>query len=103
MANSKLVKTAWFGRDLNWGRIAAAVGYAGVRVDPEKVSITLNGKAVVAGGRGVSPARMARAAKEMQEPVLRFAIDLGLGAGADRVLTCDLTHEYVSINAEYPT
>ena len=50
VANSKLVKTAWFGRDLNWGRLAAAVGYAGVRVDPEKVSISLNGKAVVAAG-----------------------------------------------------
>ncbi len=50
VANSKLVKTAWFGQDLNWGRIAAAVGYAGVRVDPEKVSISLNGKAVVAAG-----------------------------------------------------
>lgn len=103
VANSKLVKTAWFGRDLNWGRLAAAVGYAGVRVDPERVSISLNGKAVVTGGRGVSPARMARAAKEMQEPVLRFVIDLGLGKGSDKVLTCDLTHEYVSINAEYPT
>jgi glutamate N-acetyltransferase/amino-acid N-acetyltransferase len=103
VANSKLVKTAWFGQDLNWGRIAAAVGYAGVRVDPEKVSISLNGKAVVAGGRGVSPARMARAAKEMQKPVLRFVIDLGIGSGADTVLTCDLTHDYVAINAEYPT
>jgi len=103
VANSKLVKTAWFGRDLNWGRIAAAVGYAGVRVDPEKVSISLNGRAVVAGGRGVSPARMARAAREMQEPVLRFVIDLGIGNGSDAVLTCDLTHDYVSINAEYPT
>lgn len=103
VANSKLVKTAWFGRDLNWGRIAAAVGYAGVRIDPEKVSISLNGRAVAAGGRGVSPARMARAAKEMQEPVLHFVIDLGLGKSSDRVLTCDLTHEYVSINAEYPT
>lgn len=103
VANSKLVKTAWFGRDLNWGRIAAAIGYAGARVDPERVSIGLNGKAVVVGGRGVAPARMARAAKEMERPVLRFAIDLGLGDGADTVLTCDLTHEYVSINAEYPT
>jgi glutamate N-acetyltransferase/amino-acid N-acetyltransferase len=103
VANSKLVKTAWYGRDLNWGRIAAAIGYAGARVDPDRVSIGLNGKAVVAGGRGVAPARMALAAKEMQRPVLRFAIDLGLGDGADRVLTCDLTHEYVSINAEYPT
>ncbi len=46
---------------------------------------------------------MARAAKQMQEPVLRFVIDLGLGKAADRVLTCDLTHDYVSINAEYPT
>jgi len=103
VANSKLVKTAWFGRDLNWGRIAAAVGYAGVPVDPDKVSIYLNGKAVVAGGRAVSPAGMARAAKEMREPVLRFVIDLGQGTGSDKVLTCDLTHEYVSINAEYPT
>jgi len=103
VANSKLVKTAWFGQDLNWGRLAAAVGYAGVRVDPEKVSMSLNGKAVVAAGRSVSPVRMARAAKEMQEPVLRFVIDLGIGTGADRVLTCDLTHDYVSINAEYPT
>ena len=103
VANSKLVKTAWFGQDLNWGRLAAAVGYAGVRVDPEKVSMSLNGKAVVAAGRSVSPARMARAAKEMKEPVLRFMIDLGIGTGSDKVLTCDLTHEYVSINAEYPT
>jgi glutamate N-acetyltransferase/amino-acid N-acetyltransferase len=103
VANSKLVKTAWFGRDLNWGRLAAAVGYAGVRVDPEKVSISLNGKAVVAAGRGVPPARMARAAREMQEPVLRFVIDLGLGSAGDAVLTCDLTDKYVYINAEYPT
>ena len=103
VANSKLVKTAWFGQDLNWGRLAAAVGYAGVRVDPEKVSISLNGKAVVAGGRGVSPARMARAAQQMKEPVLRFAIDLGIGMGSDSVLTCDLTDKYVYINAEYPT
>ena len=103
VANSKLVKTAWFGRDLNWGRIAAAVGYAGARVDPERVAINLNGKAVVVRGRGVAPARMARAAREMEQPVLRFAIDLGLGAGSDRVLTCDLTDKYVYINAEYPT
>jgi glutamate N-acetyltransferase/amino-acid N-acetyltransferase len=103
VANSKLVKTAWFGRDLNWGRIAAAIGYAGARVDPGRVSIGLNGRAVVVGGRGVPPGRMARAAREMQEPVLRFAIDLGLGRGCDRVLTCDLTDKYVFINAEYPT
>ena len=103
VANSKLVKTAWFGRDLNWGRIAAAVGYAGVRVDPEKVSVSLNGKAVVAAGRGVSPARMAQAARQMQEPVLRFVIDLGIGSASDSVLTCYLTDKYVYINAEYPT
>lgn len=103
VANSKLVKTAWFGRDLNWGRIAAAVGYADATVDPGRVSISLNGKRVVTGGKGVAPGRMAGAAKEMDKPVLRFAIDLGLGGGSDRVLTCDLTHEYVSINAEYPT
>jgi glutamate N-acetyltransferase/amino-acid N-acetyltransferase len=46
---------------------------------------------------------MARAAQQMQQPVLNFVIDLGLGEAKDRVLTCDLTHDYVSINAEYPT
>jgi glutamate N-acetyltransferase/amino-acid N-acetyltransferase len=103
VADSKLVKTAWFGRDLNWGRMAAAVGYSGVPVRPEKVSIALNGLPVVEMGQAVSPARMARAAKEMERPVLRFVIDLGMGKAAETVLTCDLTHEYVSINAEYPT
>ena len=63
----------------------------------------LNGQPVVARGRGMATAKMAVAAREMQKPVLRFVIDLGLGDGCDRVLTCDLTHEYVSINAEYPT
>lgn len=103
VANSKLVKTSWFGRDLNWGRVAAALGYSGARVDPQRVSISLNGHPVAIKGTGVSPARMARAARQMQEPVLRFAIDLGLGEGRDRVLTCDLTDKYVLVNAEYPT
>jgi glutamate N-acetyltransferase/amino-acid N-acetyltransferase len=103
VANSKLVKTAWFGNDLNWGRIAAAVGYAGAKVDPDRVAISLNGKAVVAKGRGVAPARLAKAALEIRKPVLRFVIDLGLGKAADRVLTCDLTDKYVFINADYPT
>ena len=55
------------------------------------------------GRQAVAPARMAKAAKEMDRPVLRFTIDLGMGRAAEKVLTCDLTHEYVSINAEYPT
>jgi glutamate N-acetyltransferase/amino-acid N-acetyltransferase len=103
VADSKLVKTAWFGRDLNWGRMAAAIGYSGVPVRPEKVAISLNGLPVVERGQAVAPSRMAKAAKEMDKPVLRFAIDLGMGTAAETVLTCDLTHEYVSINAEYPT
>lgn len=103
VADSKLVKTAWFGRDLNWGRMAAAVGYAGVPVRPEKVGIALNGLPVVERGEAVGAARLAKAARQMDGPVLRFAIDLGMGAAAEAVLTCDLTHEYVSINAEYPT
>ena len=103
VANSKLVKTAWFGGDLNWGRIVAAIGYAGVRIQPERVSISLNGRGVVADGQGVPTGKMARAAREMRQPVLRFVIDLGLGSGNDRVLTCDLTDKYVFINADYPT
>ncbi len=103
VADSKLVKTAWFGRDLNWGRIVAAIGYSGVRVEPARVSIRLNGLPVVARGRGVPQARLARAAREMDKPVLRFVIELGMGTATESVLTCDLTHDYVSINAEYPT
>jgi glutamate N-acetyltransferase/amino-acid N-acetyltransferase len=103
VANSKLVKTAWFGQDLNWGRIVAAVGYAGIDVEPAKISISLNGLPVVVKGNGVTGARFERAAREMKKPELRFLIDLGLGKGRDRVLTCDLTDKYVFINAEYPT
>jgi len=100
IATSPLVKTALHGRDANWGRILAAAGsatYNGgyARLDPERTTLTLNGVAVFAGG---SP----RAA----EPVLDdgrclIELELGLGIGHATYLTTDLSHEYVSINADY--
>ena len=103
IANSPLVKTAWYGQDLNWGRMVAAAGYAEVRLDPARISVTLNGLPVVRRGRGVEGKSFARAAAEMKKKELAFTVGLGVGKGSDRILTCDLTDTYVRINADYPT
>jgi len=78
VANSKLVKTAWFGRDLNWGRMAAAVGLCPGSDWTREGLDQPSREGCRAGGRAVPP-RRARAAPKMQEPVLRFVIDLGMG------------------------
>jgi glutamate N-acetyltransferase/amino-acid N-acetyltransferase len=101
VADSTLVKTAWFGQDLNWGRMVAAVGYSGAKVDPDRISIFLNGLAVVDNGSAVPDRYFARAAREMRRRELHFLIDLRIGRGRDRVLTCDLSEEYVRRNARY--
>jgi glutamate N-acetyltransferase/amino-acid N-acetyltransferase len=103
IANSPLVKTAWYGQDLNWGRIVAAAGYAGVDLDQGRIALSLNGRAVVRRGRGVTGKAFERAAAQMKGKELRFELDLGVGQGTERILTCDLTHKYISINADYPT
>ncbi len=103
VANSPLVKTAWYGQDLNWGRMVAAAGYAGVRLDPARIAVSLNGLPVVRRGRGLEGEAFARAAAEMKRKELAFVLDLGVGKGSDRILTCDLTDTYVRINADYPT
>lgn len=102
VANSLLVKTALFGRDPNWGRIMAALGDAGIRLDPSRISIWINGLKVVANGRGSGvPEGMMRRAMASGE--VRMEIELGLGEGKARVLTSDLSYEYVRINSEYTT
>ncbi len=101
VADSTLVKTSWFGQDLNWGRMVAAVGYSGAKVDPDRISIFLNGLAVVDNGTAVPDRYFARAAREMRRRELHFLIDLRIGRGWDRVLTCDLSEEYVRRNARY--
>jgi glutamate N-acetyltransferase/amino-acid N-acetyltransferase len=103
IATSPLCKTAWSSADPNWGRLLAAAGRAGVAFDEANVTITIAGLPVFA--QGVRDAAFDEAAVHaaMSAHDYRIAIDLGTGPGQARFITCDLTHEYVSINADYST
>lgn len=110
VATSPLVKTAFFGSDANWGRILAAIGRAGIQVQPEKCSLFVTGGPktgermpelqLVAAGQPLKYAETDAAARFAQ-PELDVRIELGLGNGSATVWTCDLSHEYVSINGDY--
>lgn len=110
VATSPLVKTAFFGSDANWGRILAAVGRAGIQVDPLRCSLYVAGGPhanermselqLVAEGMPLAYAE-AEAAARFAQPEIDVRVDLGLGAGEATVWTCDLSHEYVSINGDY--
>ncbi|MBW2017228.1 MAG: bifunctional glutamate N-acetyltransferase/amino-acid acetyltransferase ArgJ [Deltaproteobacteria bacterium] len=103
VANSLLVKTACYGQDPNWGRIMAALGRSGVAMEEETVEIWIDDVKIVEGGLGLGEEAEKRAAGRMQEAEFSLVLDLGRGGFEDRVSTCDLTHEYVSINADYRT
>ena len=103
VANSSLVKTAFYGADANWGRIMAALGRSGIRMEEEKVAIWLDDVKIVEGGMGVGAAAEEKAQERMKGKEFSVTVDLGQGSHEDRILTCDLTHEYVSINANYRT
>ena len=101
IANSPLVKTAIAGEDPNWGRIVMAVGKSGARADRDRLSIRF-GDVLVAENGFVSPGyREEDGAAHMKGSDLLVAVDLGLGKGAATIWTCDLTHRYVEINADY--
>jgi len=101
IANSPLVKTAIAGEDPNWGRVVMAVGKSGVRADRDRLSIWF-GDLEVARAGAVSPGHdEARAARYMTRQEIVIHVDLGLGGGTARVWTCDLTHGYIAINADY--
>lgn len=101
VANSPLVKTAVAGEDPNWGRVVMAVGKSGAAADRDKLSIWF-GPHIVAENGWVSPEyREDLGATYMRQSELVLRIDLGLGDGATTVWTCDLTHDYISINADY--
>ena len=103
IAGSPLCKTAWSSADPNWGRLLSAAGYAGVPFDPATVSINIAGLPVFA--EGVRSPHFDEAATHAAMSVREYTIslDLGQGEGRSRFITCDLTHEYVSINADYAT
>jgi glutamate N-acetyltransferase / amino-acid N-acetyltransferase len=103
IAHSPLVKTAWAGSDPNWGRLIAAAGYSGAEIDPARIAIRLGDLLICErGGRSANFDEVA-AHRYLSQPEFAVHIDLGLGNGACRFWTCDLTCEYVSINADYST
>src|SRR5215468_8209180 len=101
IANSPLVKTAIAGEDANWGRVVMAVGKAGEPADRDRLSIWFNGIRVAHKGMRDPDYDEAEVSAEMKEQVIRLKVSLGMGRGRDRVLTCDLTKEYVAINGDY--
>jgi glutamate N-acetyltransferase / amino-acid N-acetyltransferase len=103
IAHSPLVKTAWAGCDPNWGRILAAIGYAGVAIDPARIHIFF-GELEICRDGGLSPKFDEAAAHEyLKQRNLTIRVDLNLGSGACHFWTTDLTTEYVRINADYST
>jgi glutamate N-acetyltransferase / amino-acid N-acetyltransferase len=101
VANSPLVKTAIAGEDANWGRVVMAVGKAGEPANRDKLSISFNGIRVAWRGARDPSYDEAEVSAAMKNPEIQIRIALGLGKGRDRVLTCDLTKEYVAINGDY--
>jgi glutamate N-acetyltransferase / amino-acid N-acetyltransferase len=101
IANSPLVKTAIAGEDANWGRVVMAVGKAGEPADRDKLSIWFNGIRVAHKGARDPGYDEGKVSEAMKSPNIALKVSLGLGRGADRVLTCDLTKDYVAINGDY--
>jgi glutamate N-acetyltransferase/amino-acid N-acetyltransferase len=101
VANSPLVKTAIGGEDANWGRVVMAVGKAGEPANRDKLAISFNGIRVASRGARDPSYDEAEVSAAMKNPVIQIKIALGLGKGRDRVLTCDLTKEYIAINGDY--
>lgn len=103
VANSSLVKTAFFGEDANWGRIIAAMGRSGVRFNPDQVDIAFGDVVMVRNGIGQGAEVEKKATKVLKENRFTVCIDLKDGTGCEEVYTSDLSVEYVKINADYRT
>jgi glutamate N-acetyltransferase/amino-acid N-acetyltransferase len=101
IANSPLVKTAIAGEDANWGRVVMAVGKAGEPADRDRLSIWFNDIRVAHKGERDPAYDEQKVAAAMKNPKVAVKVHLGLGRARDRVLTCDLTKEYVAINGDY--
>ena len=103
IANSCLVKTAFFGQDANWGRIFAAVGYSGAAVDQNRLSLCFDDVCMAKNGVFTGGDAESRGTEVLRKKEFTVTVDLGLGSGAATVYTSDLSHEYVNINADYRT
>ena len=101
IANSPLVKTAIAGEDANWGRIVMAIGKLGIGIPSDAISIDIGGYAVARGGMRIADYDETPIAAHMTGQMIDLAVTIGTGDGTARVWTCDLTHGYISINADY--
>jgi glutamate N-acetyltransferase / amino-acid N-acetyltransferase len=101
IANSSLVKTAFFGQDANWGRIFAAVGSSGAEVDQSLLSLSFDAVCMAKNGVFAGGDAEARGTEVLRKKEFTVSVDLGLSDGNATVYTSDLSHEYVSINADY--
>ncbi|MBA2880976.1 glutamate N-acetyltransferase/amino-acid N-acetyltransferase [Desulfosalsimonas propionicica] len=101
VANSSLVKTAFFGEDANWGRIIAALGRAGVKFDPDAVDIWFDDVKIVEKGMGCGDTAEAAATEVLRKKTFVVTIDVKSGSQQAAVLTCDFSVDYVKINADY--
>jgi glutamate N-acetyltransferase/amino-acid N-acetyltransferase len=101
IANSPLVKTAIAGEDPNWGRVVMAVGKAGEAADRDKLSIWFGDKIVARDGERAEEYHEPTMAAYMKNSEIEIRVGLGIGRGSSTIWTCDLTHDYISINADY--
>jgi glutamate N-acetyltransferase/amino-acid N-acetyltransferase len=101
VANSPLVKTALFGEDANWGRVLAALGRADIRFDPNRVQLFFNEVKLVENGLSLGEKAENAASEILRQPSFSITIDLGEGTAEESVYTCDLSIDYIKINADY--
>ena len=101
IANSPLVKTAIAGEDANWGRVVMAVGKSGEQADRDRLTISMGGATIAKDGQRVEDFDETPVAAHMKGQYIEIAVDLGIAAGKAQVWTCDLTHGYIDINADY--
>ncbi len=101
VANSPLVKTAFFGEDANWGRIIAALGRSGAEFDADRVDIAFDEVVMVKNGLGQGAEAEARATRVLKQKAFAVNIDLKSGPGTGEIYTSDFSIDYVKINADY--
>ena len=103
IAKSPLCKTSWFGRDPNWGRVLAAVGYSGAKVDESAAEVFYGGTWAYRKGRVADAAQLRKLEKELEAQEIAVTVDLHAGTRSAVIYTCDLSTQYVRINSEYTT
>lgn len=103
VAKSPLAKTSWFGRDPNWGRVLAAVGYSGAAVEDMKTEVFYDGVWAFRCGRVADAKQLVKLRRVLKKRVFEVVVDLHLGMGESSVYTCDFSLDYVHINADYTT